>query len=73
MVHSIDEVFDGYPDEESEIHNFDYEEFIDETDKAWYLVVEGKGNWFPKSVCQIDKENMTIDVPEWLAIDKEIL
>lgn len=44
-----------------------------ETDKA-YLVYDGKKTvWLPKSQVQLSDDKKTITMPEWLAIDKELV
>ena len=34
---------------------------------AWFLVIDGKRFFPPKSLCEIDTEERTIEVPYWLA------
>ena len=43
-----------------------------ETDKAIRLVVDGKSAWLPKSQVE-DNGDGTFTMPEWLAIDKELV
>lgn len=49
-----------------------------ETPKAWRIIVEGKEEWVPKSLCSFEpnvgtpkKGKMTM--PEWIAIEKEFV
>jgi hypothetical protein len=44
-----------------------------ETEKAWRFY-DGKVTcWLPKSQCEWDETSKTMTVPEWLAVDKELL
>lgn len=52
---------------------FSYDEFINETALAWLLRVSDKLSWFPKDDCEIDRQDKTIYVPEWLAIKKGLV
>lgn len=52
---------------------FNYDEFITETVFAWLLGINGKEYWLPKNSCEIDREDQTIYVPEWLAIEKNLI
>jgi hypothetical protein len=46
---------------------FEYAELLTETDRAWLLkMADGIEEWFPKSYCNIDKDDYIIDVPDWL-------
>lgn len=44
-----------------------------ETDKAWCVVVDGVAYWLPKSQVKISHHDATITLPEWLAIEKELI
>ena len=44
-----------------------------ETEKA-YLFYDGvRAGWLPKSQCAWDASDATMAMPEWLAIDRELL
>lgn len=43
-----------------------------ETENAIRLVVDGKSAWLPKSQVE-DNGDGTFTMPEWLAIDKELV
>lgn len=43
-----------------------------ETENAIRLVVDGKSAWLPKSQVE-DNGDGTFTMPEWLAIDKELI
>jgi len=47
-----------------------FDEIVTETDAAWLLDVGDDKIWLPKSQCDIDEDDNTIEVPEWLAIEK---
>lgn len=42
-----------------------------ETDKSWMLETENGTAWIPKSQAEFDGETLTL--PEWLAIQKELV
>jgi len=46
---------------------------VGETEKAYRFVYEDKTVWLPKSQCEWDKDSRTMTMPEWLAIDKELV
>ena len=44
-----------------------------ETEKA-FRFYDGKITvWLPKSLCEWDEESKTMTIPEWLAIEKELI
>ena len=48
-------------------------DFIEHETKSAYLIVFGETEvWLPKSLSILDTKNVTIEVPLWLAEDKEI-
>lgn len=51
--------------------DIEYENIEGETNHAWLIDLGLDGiHWFPKSECQIDEDNMTIAIPQWMAEDK---
>lgn len=44
-----------------------------ETDKAYRLYDGKKTEWVPKSQCEWDDKDKTMQMPEWLAMDKGFL
>lgn len=53
---------------------FDYTEIRAETPAAILLRFDVREIWFPKSSgCEIDREDKTIYVPQWLAEKKELI
>jgi len=44
-----------------------------ETDKAYRLFDGKKTEWVPKSQCEWDEKDKTMQMPEWLATDKGFL
>jgi hypothetical protein len=44
-----------------------------ETDEAYLVTsgITGKDAWVPKSQCECEDE--TLQIPEWLAVDKELV
>lgn len=63
----------------SELIPVDYEEILKETDLAWLLLLDSSDpwnqtkEWFPRSCCEIDEKEQIISIPEWLAIEKELV
>jgi hypothetical protein len=61
----------------SEPVEISFEELVRETPAAFLLKMEegifGEKVWFPKSQCTLDEETKTIEVPEWLAIEKGLV
>jgi hypothetical protein len=44
-----------------------------ESDKAYRLFDGKKTEWVPKSQCEWDEKDKTMQMPEWLATDKGFL
>jgi len=58
---------------DTDVQEYDVEELITETDKAWLLSVDGEELWLPKSQCEFDEDEMVVDIPDWLAEEKGLL
>jgi len=56
-----------------EVSFFSYDELKAETPAAWLLVINGDPYWFPKSLCSLDKEDMEIEMPSWMAEAKGLV
>jgi len=54
----------------SNVIDIHYDELLHETYNAWLLEIWDEEIWFPKSQCDLDEENKTITIPEWLAEKK---
>jgi hypothetical protein len=53
---------------------YEYDNLLQETDKAWLLDIEGEEIWFPKSQCNLTYGDSTyILVPDWLAGKKGLI
>jgi len=50
-----------------------FDDILKETDSAWLLDFGYIEVWLPKSQCEMDEDENTIEVPEWLAIEKELV
>lgn len=48
-------------------------EILGETDKAYRFHDGARIVWLPKSQCEWDKDNQTMAMPEWLAMEKELI
>ena len=57
----------------NEIEIYEYEEIIADTDLAWLVRIDGEDYWLPKSQVEIDEDHQEIEIPNWLAKDKEII
>lgn len=44
-----------------------------ETDNAWLVDIDGDEVWVPKSQCEYDASSQVLEIPEWLAIEKELI
>jgi len=52
---------------------FEYKQILTQTTKAWYLLMSGGAKrWYPKFVCELNEEEKTVKVPEWL-VDKWLI
>lgn len=47
--------------------------FISETERAFRVDFDGRVVWLPKSQVERDETDETYTMPEWLAIEKEIV
>jgi hypothetical protein len=57
----------------NEILHFAYDTVEHETDKAWLVkLADSEKAWFPKSQCILNEGDSIIEVPRWLAEEKEI-
>ena len=48
-----------------------FDDIIHETANAWLLDIDGEKVWMPKSQCELDGDMVL--VPEWLAIEKDLI
>ena len=55
-----------------ELIEFDFDEIIHETSRAYLMRVCGEKMWIPKKLCEdsIDFKQMTFTIPRWLADEK---
>ena len=51
--------------------DLEVDEPITETFYAWLFMIDGRKVWVPKSQCEYDDGILTI--PEWLAVEKDIV
>ena len=52
------------------ILDYEFEDIINETENAWLILIREEEIWFPKSQVEVDEDNNTISMPEWLATEK---
>ncbi len=61
---------------DEEFVDLEYVQIKHETDGAWLIELggnnEGRTEWFPKSRCEIYTDTKEVNVPDWLADDKEL-
>lgn len=48
-------------------------EIIAETERAFRVYDGAKRVWLPKSQCEYDEANRMMTIPEWLAMEKELI
>ena len=41
--------------------------------KAILFIIDGRDVWLARSLIEVDKDNKTITMPEWVAIEKELV
>lgn len=46
---------------------------LHETENAYLIEYEGTKVWVPKSQVEFDEEDGTLTLPEWLAMEKELI
>ncbi len=58
--------------ENDEMIEYTIDELKAFSDTDDYDAIDNKDYWLPKSICDLDRTNMIIEVPKWLAIEKEL-
>lgn len=48
-------------------------ELLGETDYAWHLDTASRTVWLPKSECEWDPDNKSMEVPVWLAKERGLI
>ena len=64
----------------NESYNYYYKQIEAETDKAVRLIIDNPfgregsifSKWFPKSQIELDRNNMEVSMPQWLAEKNEL-
>ena len=49
-----------------------YDDFVTPTAKAFLVTFGDEEVWLPQSLTEIDESSNTLEIPEWLAIEKEL-
>lgn len=49
-----------------------YDEIKHTSEKAFFISFGDENIWLPKSQIEIDKEAKTLEIPLWLAVEKEL-
>lgn len=47
--------------------------WLTNTPGSWLVIIAGKRVFCPKSQCEFNEDEGTITMPEWLAIEKELV
>lgn len=47
-----------------------FDEIVHSTDLTWLVDFGFKTEWVPASQCKINEEDKVVEMPEWLAIDR---
>lgn len=47
--------------------------WVTSTPRAWLVIIDGKRIFCPKSICEFDEDEGIVTMPEWLAIEKELV
>jgi hypothetical protein len=51
----------------------EYDDIEHETDRAIMFNIDNRLVWLPKSEITFDRDEMTIELPEWLATEKGLV
>ncbi len=84
MADDISALADAYEDAHergNEPITIPFIRIVHETPAAWLLLFDegatvfddSKQEWFPKSRCSLDENASEITIPEWLAIEKDLV
>lgn len=57
--------------ENEEKYSILFDKLITETADAWLLDIDGVETWFPKSLCKIEDNHITM--PYWLAEERDLI
>ncbi len=55
-----------------ELLTIDYDALIHTGEQAWLLDIAGRELWLPKSQCEIDEDDSTIEVPRWICDEEDL-
>ena len=50
-----------------------FDELVHESSLVWIVKIDEERIILPKSICDLDEKDKVVDVPEWLAIEKELV
>ena len=53
--------------------DYDRIKIDDDKYKSILFVVDGKDVWLPRSLIEVDRDAETVTLPEWLAVEKELV
>lgn len=60
-------------DSDKKLVDLEVERWLTETPKAWLLQIEGKRVWLAKSSCEFYEDDGIVTMPQWIAIEKELV
>jgi hypothetical protein len=61
------------------VEEIPYIRIVKETGLAWLVLFNDDNpicpqqEWLPKSQCEIDEDEETISIPEWLCLEKDLI
>lgn len=53
--------------------DLEVDRWVAETPRAFIVVINGKRVMLPKQFCEFDENDAVMTMPEWLAIDRELV
>jgi len=55
-----------------ELLTIDYDALLHEGEMAWLIEIDGRQVWLPKSECELDEDDGTIEVPKWICDEEDL-
>lgn len=63
----------GRGSDQTRVVDLNVDRWLTETPRSWLLLIGGKRIFCPKSNCEFDQDEGIVTMPEWLAIEKELV
>lgn len=61
------------PKDDGKLCDIEFDRLLEGTKKAFYIQVGDKRYWLPRSQCELAGDANVVTMPEWLAIEKELV